>query len=113
MRFMDMPLKDQRTALLCVARGVPRGGGAGKLIAALLAVLLRFASSRAIMEDTVTLAFGARMHRGSPPAEGAIESAGGLSQSVDDHTTIWLKPSNKSHRACQTYTDNAADCCAR
>src|SRR6266498_4502825 len=36
--------------------------GAGKLIAALLALLLRFACSSAIFDDMVTLAFGALLH---------------------------------------------------
>jgi hypothetical protein len=66
-----------------------------KLIATLRALFLRFASSRAIVDDAVTLAFGARRHRCSPPAGVAIEFAGGISHAVDNNPTMWLKPSRK------------------
>src|SRR5215471_2632462 len=63
--------------------GLAAWGGAGKLIATLFTLLLGLTSSRAIADDAVTLAFGARMHQYAPPAGVALQSARGIAQSSD------------------------------
>src|SRR5262245_36334963 len=73
----------------------------GKLRATLLALFLWFARRRTIVDHAVTLAFGAHMHEGTPPAGVAILPAGGISQSSGENTTTTsLKPS---------YEDGTAD----
>jgi hypothetical protein len=59
----------------------------GKLIATRFTLLLGLTSSRAIVDDVVTLAFGACMHQCFPPAGVALRSARGITQSPDENTT--------------------------
>ena len=67
---------------------------AGKLITTLLAWLLWLTRRRAIVNDAITLPFGACMPQRSPPAGVALQSARGRAQSSDGNTTTtWLKPS--------------------
>src|SRR5262245_7292362 len=66
---------------------LPARSRAGELISTLFAALFGFASNRAIVDETVTLAFGACMHQISPPAGVAIQSAGGILPSTDENTT--------------------------
>src|SRR5262252_10112258 len=57
-------------------KGLTMGGGAGKRIATLLALFLRFANGRAVFDDVVTLALRAHGH------------VGNLS-SRNDHRVLW------------------------
>lgn len=56
---------------------------AGQLLTTLLTLLLGLTGSSALADDAGTLACGARMHQGSPPAGVAIQSARGIVQSSD------------------------------